>query len=48
MSTRILEMFLSLVQEDPDNRREYYDRIGKLYESAGNSAEAQRYFEFAG
>ena len=47
-STRILEMFLSLVQEDPDNRREYYDRIGRLYEEAGNSAEAQRYFEFAG
>jgi len=47
-STRILEMFLSLVQEDPDNRREYYDRIGKLYEAAGNSDEAQRYFAFAG
>lgn len=46
-SMRILEMFLSLVQEDPDNRREYYDRIGRLYEAAGNSAEAQRYFEFS-
>ncbi len=46
-STRILEMFLSLVQEDPDNRKAYYDRIGRIYEAGGNSAEARRYFEFS-
>lgn len=46
-STQVLEMFLSLVQEDPDNRREYFDRIGRIYEAAGNSAEARRYYGFS-
>ena len=46
-STRMLEMFLSLVREDPDNRKAYYDRIGKIYEATGHTAEARRYFGFA-
>ena len=46
-STKVLEMFLSLVREDPDNRKAYYDRIGKIYEAAGHTAEARRYFGFA-
>jgi tetratricopeptide (TPR) repeat protein len=46
-SNRILEMFLSLVREDPDNRKEYYDRIGRIYEANGNTSEARRYFGFS-
>jgi hypothetical protein len=40
-------MFLSLVREDPDNRKEYYDRIGRIYEANGNTSEARRYFGFS-
>jgi len=47
-STRVLEMFLSLVREDPDNRQEYYGRIGQIYEAAGNLKEARRYYGFSG
>lgn len=47
-STRVLEMFLSLVREDPDNRKAYYERIGKIYEAAGHANEARRYYGFAG
>lgn len=47
LSTRVLEMFLSLVSEDPDNRREYFDRIARIYEAAGHAEEARRYQGFA-
>ena len=47
-STPVLEMFLSLVREDPDNQQEYYQRIGKIYEATGNLSEAKRYYGFAG
>lgn len=47
LSTRVLEMFLSLVSEDPDNRREYFDRIARIYEAAGHTEEARRYQGFA-
>lgn len=46
-SKQLLEMFLSLLLEDPDNRQEYYDRIGRIYEATGYSSEARRYFRFA-
>lgn len=46
-STKILEMYLSLVQEDPDNRGEYYARIGEIYEKTGNPGEAGRYFDLS-
>ncbi|MFP4533741.1 MAG: tetratricopeptide repeat protein [Desulfobacterales bacterium] len=46
-SNLVLEMFLSLVREDPDNRKAYYDRIGKIYEAAGHASEARRYYGFA-
>ncbi len=42
-SRSVLEMFLSLVQEDPDNRKVYYDRIARIYEAGGNPSEAERY-----
>jgi len=45
-STKVLEMFLSLVREDPDNRREYFDRIAKIYEAGGHTEEARRYQAF--
>lgn len=47
-STPVLEMFLSLVREDPDNRNEYFDRIGRIYEAMGNLKEARRYYGFSG
>jgi tetratricopeptide (TPR) repeat protein len=42
-STRILEIYLSLAQDDPDNRRDYYQKISQIYESAGNLKEARRF-----
>lgn len=45
-STMILELYLSLGQEDSENRAHYYKRISQLYESLGNKNEAQRYASF--
>lgn len=47
-STKLLDLFFSLVQEDPDNRGGYYQRIGRLYEKQGESDQAARYLELAG
>ncbi len=41
--SKLLELYFSLVREDPDNRSEYYQRIVGIYESLGNNKEAQRY-----
>lgn len=46
-STKLLDLFFSLVQEDPDNRGGYYQRIGRLYEKQGESDQAARYLELA-
>ena len=46
-STRILELYLSLVQEDPDNRGEYYQKISEIYTALGNDEQARRYKSFA-
>ncbi len=42
-STRILEMYLSLVHEDPDNKAHYYRKIIEIYSALGNEREARRY-----
>jgi tetratricopeptide (TPR) repeat protein len=42
-STQVLEMYLSLVQEDPDNRAHYYRKIIEIYSALGNEREARRY-----
>ncbi len=47
-SPKILDLFFSLVQEDPDHRADYYLRIGKIYEKRGEMREARRYLDLAG
>jgi tetratricopeptide (TPR) repeat protein len=43
----VLEMYLSLAQEDPENSALYYQRVSRIYASLGNEEEARRYRLFA-
>ncbi|MBN1225594.1 MAG: tetratricopeptide repeat protein [Deltaproteobacteria bacterium] len=43
VSKDILELYLSLVQEDPDNKDYYFERISQIYSAQGNEKESQRY-----
>lgn len=47
-SAKLLDLFFSLVQEDPDHRRDYYLYIGRIYEKRGEKKEARRYLGLAG
>ncbi len=42
-SKDILELYLSLVQEDPDNKDYYFERISQIYSAQGNEKESRRY-----
>jgi tetratricopeptide (TPR) repeat protein len=44
---KLLDLFLSLTQEDPDNKKEYYYRIQQLYDKMGDAAESRRFLEMA-
>jgi tetratricopeptide (TPR) repeat protein len=46
-SIPVLEMYLSLAQDDPENASFYYQRVGKIYASLGNETEARRFESFA-
>jgi tetratricopeptide (TPR) repeat protein len=46
-STKILELYLNLVREDPANRPMYYHRISHLYSLQGNETESRRFATFA-
>jgi len=46
-SVNILELYLSLVQEIPENRTDYYQKISMIYELNGNETEAHRFSSFA-
>ena len=46
-STKILEIFLSLVRDDPVNARIYYRNISRIYSHRGNKTEAHRFGTFA-
>jgi tetratricopeptide (TPR) repeat protein len=46
-STAILEIYLSLGQEDPENTAFYYQRVARIYSSMGNEEEARRFQLFA-
>ena len=46
-STNILELYLGLVQEIPENRTDYYQKISTIYELNGNETEARRFSAFA-
>ncbi len=43
----ILELYISLCQEDPANRETYYKRISDIYSKRGHHDEAKRYRLFA-
>jgi tetratricopeptide (TPR) repeat protein len=42
-TTTVLELYLSLVQEDPENAVEYYENISRIYAIQGNKNESQRF-----
>ena len=44
-TTTTLELYLSLAQEDPDNRPTYFDRVSRIYDAMGNRKEALRFRE---
>jgi hypothetical protein len=46
-ATSILEMYLGLVQEIPENRADNYQKISRIYELNGNEEEARRFRSFA-
>ncbi len=46
-STKILELYLDLVREDPANRLDYYHRVSRIYSLQGNENESRRFSAFA-
>lgn len=46
-SPTTLDLYLSLVQEDPDNKKHYYQKIIEIYSTLGNEKEARRYQSIA-
>jgi tetratricopeptide (TPR) repeat protein len=46
-SSGIMEMYLSLVQDDPKNAPLYFQKISRIYASMGNEEEARRFRVFA-
>ena len=46
-TTDILEMYLALVRELPDNASHYYDRVSRIYTAQGNTTEAGRFHAFS-
>jgi tetratricopeptide (TPR) repeat protein len=42
-SAKILEHYLSLVQEDPEHAADYHQKISHIYSALGNEAEARRF-----
>ncbi len=47
LSTELLEMYLNLAGEVPENAVRYFDRISRIYEAMGNSHEAARFRAFS-
>jgi tetratricopeptide (TPR) repeat protein len=43
----ILELYLSLAREIPENAAVYFDRISRIYAARGNSLEAERFRAFS-
>jgi tetratricopeptide (TPR) repeat protein len=46
-SSAILEIYLSLTQEDPENNPFYFQRVSRIYALLGNEEEARRFQLFA-
>jgi len=47
VSSAILEIYLSLTREDPENNPFYFQRVSRIYASLGNEVEARRFQLFA-
>jgi hypothetical protein len=43
LNTDILDLYLSLAQEAPDNAAEYYEKVSRIYAAQGNHTEAGRF-----
>ena len=43
----ILEMYLALAREIPENAAGYFDRVSRIYAAQGNPTEAERFLSFA-
>jgi len=43
----LLEMYISLAREIPDNAAQYFDRISRMYDAQGNTGESERFRSFA-
>lgn len=46
-NSEILELYLSLAREHPDNAAVYFDRISRIYANLGNIQEAERFRGFS-
>ena len=46
-TAEILEMYLALAREIPENAARYFDRVSRIYTVQGNPAEAERFRSFA-
>jgi len=46
-SDKIVELYISLVHEDPNNKAYYYQKLSQIYSAQGNKNEAARYQVFA-
>ena len=46
-TTEVLELYLSLVREVPEQKADYYQRISDIYTAQGNETEARRFELFA-
>lgn len=46
-TTEVLELYLSLAQQDPTKAAEFYTKISQIYASQGNDEEARRFELFA-
>jgi len=42
-TTEVMELYLSLAQEIPENAADYYQKISRIYSAQGNEIEAQRF-----
>jgi tetratricopeptide (TPR) repeat protein len=47
LNTDILDLYLSLAQEVPDNAAEYYEKVSRIYAAQGNHTEAGRFHAIA-
>ncbi len=43
----ILQLYFSLIQEDPDNRRGYHQRISEIYSALGDEEQAETYENYS-